>query len=110
MFHFLDSFEPNKVVNCFGYWQKAKQKMAPELLLFMLRRRVRELLMVKSGTLKANIQPWQAGKLKTQAAEWEEKKLLRIYKALFQYEKGLKSGLNPLTTEQALDTILTLYV
>lgn len=110
LFNFLDHFAPRTVKQCYGDWIKAKNKNAPELLLFMLRRRLRELLSIKCGELKGNIVPWQLGKLKAQAALWEERKLSLIYRALYQYEKGLKSGLNPLSTEQALDTIIALYL
>lgn len=110
LFSFLDNFRPHNLARCYQLWQKSKVQNAPELVFHMLKRRLRELIGIKNKSLKGNYQPWQLGKLKGQAGEWEQKKLLLIYKALYNYEKGLKSGTNPLSTEQAIEVIISLYL
>ncbi len=108
LFSFLDNFTPKNLNQCYQYWQKALLKNPAELALFMLKRRIRELLTLNSGSLSGRYQSWQVSKLKNQLKAWDFKKLKQVYKSLYNYEKGLKTGTNPLNAEQVMDTILAL--
>ena len=108
LFSFLDNFFPGNLKQCYQYWQKTLVKNPAELVLFMLKRRIRELLILSTGALSGRYQSWQVNKLKGQLRAWDLKKLKHVYRSLYNYEKGLKTGTNPLKAEQVLDTILAL--
>jgi len=108
LFTFLDSFKPGNFADCFRYWQKAQLTDAPELIFFLLKRRLRELLAVRQNELRGNYQPWYLAKLKSQSQAFETAKLLKIYHSLFNFEVGQKQGIQPLKVSQALETIIAL--
>lgn len=108
LFYFLDQFKPQNLDKCLSYFQKAKQKNAPELIFYLLKRRVKNLLALSNNSLKANYQSWQLAKLKTQLNHWSVSKLVQIYKAFYRIEKGIKSGNNPLDIEKSLEILLSL--
>ncbi len=110
LFTFLDNFRPGKLGQCYQYWQKALIKNPPELVLFMLKRRVRELITLATGTISSRYQSWQVAKLKQQLASWEPDKLRNLYNSFYNYEKGLKTGINPLKSEQVINTVIALYL
>ena len=110
LFSFLDSFKGDSLKTCFAYYEKAKTTNPTELLFFMLKKRVRELLLLSENNLTGNYQSWQIGKLKGQLASWDLKKLKTVYKALFKIEEGLKTGKSPLKVEDSLEIVLGVYL
>lgn len=110
LFSFLDNFMPGNFSQCYLYWQKALLKNSAELGLFMLKKRVRELLAVTANSLSGRYQTWQLNKLKNQSKFWRIQKLVTLYKSFYNYEKGLKTGTNPLSAEQVVETVLALYL
>ncbi len=110
LFYFLDSFQAGNFSKCYAHYQKAKDKTAPELVFFMLKKRIRELMNLMTGDLKGNYQPWQLSKLKAQAHTWDEARLKNIYKALYRIEKGIKTGASPMGFQQSIEVALGLYL
>lgn len=110
LFNFLDAFRPNNFVGCYSYWQKTSLTNPDELTLFMLKRRVRDLINLSTNNLGSAYAPWQLAKLKSQLRAWPQSKLDAIYRALFSYEKNLKLGNNPLKAAVVIETILSLYL
>lgn len=110
LFSYLDNLKPGNMKRCFEYFQKSLESSPVEILFFMTKRRVKELLQLTAGELKGNYQPWMLGKLKMQAKEWNGDKLLQFYSSLFNSEKLIKTGKTPYTTRQSLEVILSLYL
>ena len=110
LFNFLDEFRPKNLKRCYSYFQKSLLASPPELILFMLKARVRDLISLSTNNAPSRFQSWQLSKLKSQLASWPPPKLDSVYKALFNYDKGLKSGNNPSTAGEAIETILTVYL
>ncbi|MEK9179352.1 MAG: hypothetical protein AAB893_02690 [Patescibacteria group bacterium] len=110
VFAFMDSFFPGNPVKCFEYLGKTIKYSAAELAFHMLKRRIRELILVKQDKLSGNYMPWQLGKLKKQAGEWDVEKLVSVYESLFKIEKGIKTGNQPSSMEKLLGTVLGLYL
>ena len=110
LFSFLDSFVPKNQPQCFSLWQKTVAQNSAELSLFMLRRRVRELLLTSTDSLSGRYQSWQLAKLKTQLQKWPLSRLKHLYQSFYNYEKGLKTGNNPLKASQFVETVLALYL
>lgn len=110
VFAFMDGFFPGNCVKCFEYLGKTIKHSAAELAFHMLKRRIRELILLKQDKLSGNYMPWQLGKLKKQAGEWEEDKLVSVYESLFKIEKGIKTGTQPSSMEKLMGTALSLYL
>ena len=110
LFYFLDALKPGNFQQCYSHWEKAKNINAPELIFFMLKKRVRELILFSSGSLKGNYQNWQLSKLKSQLAGWQNKKLQSLYRSLYNLEKGIKTGNNPLSFENNIEVLLSIYL
>jgi DNA polymerase III delta subunit len=110
LFYFLDNCWPNNWTKCSGYYQKSLSDNAPELVFHMLKRRIRELILLLNNDLRGNYQPWQLAKLKSQAKYWTSNKLLEIYKTLYRIEKNVKTGQTPLDFDKSLQILLSLTV
>lgn len=110
LFSFLDNFIPRNRNRCYELWQTTLLQNPAELVLFLLRRRVRELLLISTNSLSGRYQSWQLAKLKKQLQSWSVAKLKHLYQAFYKYERGLKTGANPLTAKQFVETVLALYL
>ncbi len=110
LFYFLDNFYIGNFNKCLEYLNKALLKTAPELVFYMFKRRVRELLLLKQNRLVGNYQPWQLSKLKGQLKTWSEKKLISVYKTLYKIERGIKTGGTPLTVFESMQIVLGLFL
>lgn len=110
LFYFLDAFFPGNGQKCFEQYKRTVKKTAAELAFHMLKRRVRELLLLMQNKLTGNYMPWQLGKLKSQSAKWKEDELVSVYESLFRIEKGIKTGTQVLGMEKLLDTAIALYL
>lgn len=108
-FTFLDNFTPHSL----QLELKTLSQMTniDEMQIFYaLIKRIRLLLMIKSGgdfeeLLKMN--PWQLNKLKAQSAKFKVEELEYIYSQLFVLEKDLKSGGLMLPLKKHLDILIT---
>lgn len=82
-----------------------------EMFVFvMLARHLRTLLSIKLKAVDlSKLPPWQAGKLKSQAAKWPEKALLSFYDGLYRIDASLKTGRNPQGVKNSLD-VLACYI
>lgn len=110
LFSFLDNFIPKNLNRCYELWHKTLLQNPAELVLYLLRRRVRELLLVSTNSLSGRYQSWQLAKFKKQLQSWSISRLKHLYQSFYRYEKGLKTGTNPFTAKQFLETVLALYL
>lgn len=110
LFSFLDSFMPGNLKRNYVLWQKTQTQNPAELVFFFLKRRVRELILLSNNSLSGRYQSWQLTKLKKQLQSWKPQRLKHLYLTFYKYERGVKTGTNPLLSEQFLETVLTLYL
>lgn len=76
----------------------------------MLTRHIRTLLLIKIGEVPPRMQSWQLGKLKAQAARWDEQKLLDFYEKMLSIEVQLKTGKLVSTVGEAVSLLACLYL
>lgn len=110
-FQFLDYINPGNALNAHKTLQKLSSSYTSEQLFYSLVKRVRQLLMLKTGDYHgfeelAKMGDWQIGKLKKQAALWEREDLVRVYRKLFELEKGMKTSALPAPLLSHLDILL----
>lgn len=78
----------------------------PELVFFMLTKRVRQLIQLKDGVTPDGLQSWQAGRLTQQAKVFTMERLLAMYKKLVTMEFSIKNGSSPFTLRQLTEQFL----
>ncbi|OGK17661.1 hypothetical protein A3D80_04405 [Candidatus Roizmanbacteria bacterium RIFCSPHIGHO2_02_FULL_40_13b] len=107
IFTFLDGIYPgNKKESLFGLNQLT-QVVDSNIIVFMLIKRIRELILVEGGKSPDKLASWQVGKLKSQAGKWGTgEKLIKFYDALYRIDVAQKTGSTAYTLKKALDILL----
>lgn len=112
IFLFLDNLKPNNSKSLLNLFHQALSSgIKEELILFMLQRQIR-LLLALSDQGEATIDelmrlaPWQMSKLERQSRFFDQVRLKKIYKKLFEIEVGQKTGGLSLSLSQSIDFLL----
>lgn len=106
IFKFLDSIYPTNKSAALEILAQISGSVEENIILYMLAKRVRELIIVKSGTDLGKLADWQIAKLHLQADKWEETKLLSFYDAVFRIEVLAKTGRSYYSIGKALNILL----
>lgn len=106
LFQFLDSMGAGNVRNSLLLFQKTLETHAPELILTMIGRRMRQVIMLKDHVMPEGLQNWQALRLTSQAKSFTMDKLLSMYQRLLDIEYSIKSGSSSFTLIQHLELFL----
>lgn len=111
IFRFLDSVYPSNLHSAFNLLSNIAQTIDENIILYMLQQRFRDLIIIKGGLVpQKKLAQWQIKKLKSQAAKWEEQKLIDFYDALYRIELGQKTGQSFYTIKKSLDILLCYYL
>ncbi len=111
LFGFLDNIKPGNISSVKQFHELLNQT-AEELIFFMIVRQFRLLLAVSDLEAKNPIDelkrlaPWQTGKLKNQARLFGPKKLITIYRRLYEIDSAYKQGRLPAALTQTIDFLL----
>lgn len=102
LFQFLDNLGLGSAKNSLFLFQKTLETHAPELILTMIVRRLRQVIMLKDHVMPEGLQDWQASRLTSQAKSFTMEKLLSMYQRLLDIEYAIKSGNSAFTLTQHL--------
>jgi DNA polymerase III delta subunit len=104
LFQFLDRLAPREY-HAFSHLYEEVKTTVPDLLAFtMLARHLALLIQAKSAT-SLKIPPWQIGKIKAQAAKFDETTLLALHTALVVIDEKVKTGQTKLSYYDHLDIL-----
>lgn len=106
LFQFLDSLGSGNVKNSLLLFQKTLETHAPELILTMIVRRMRQYIMLKDNVTPEGLQDWQVSRLTSQAKSFTMEKLLSMYQRLLDIEYSIKTGSSPFTLTQHLEQFI----
>jgi len=106
VFKFLDSLKPNNSQTSLKLLHQSYQKDAPELIFYLLARRLSQLIQAKDSTDVLKGAPWQIGKLKAQAKNFTLNQLLNLHQKLLQLDWQIKTGQTDLSLPCQLDLLL----
>ena len=110
IFTLLDSIFPGNLKKALFELSSVVSSVEENILLFMLERRIRELITLKLGIEMPKKQAWQTARLKSQGAKWPEKSLMNFYDGLYRIEANIKSGQTPLPIKKLLDILFIYYL
>lgn len=108
-FQFLDSISPVNKSQTYSHYQSLLATSAPELILFSMIKRIRQLVIIQSGVKSEELQkmsPWQLQKLQQQLKSWNKENLKMFFKQLQQAEIKLKTGNLPTSLSKYLDILI----
>ncbi len=109
-YQFLDSVSPSSI-NTLKLLHEVLRTFESEQVLYGLTRRIRQLLMVKTGEYQdfsdlKRMQSWQIGKLKKQSSFWSENQLKRVFLELAELDEKLKTSSLSMPLSAHLDILL----
>jgi hypothetical protein len=110
MFILLDNFFPGNKRNFFQLFHQLINEKKEGLFFYLLAKRIRQLLIIKSGVKPESIQSWQLKKLKYQAEKWSMDSLIRLYQSFFNIEQDIKTSQTPYSLTQLLDILICYFL
>ncbi len=111
LFTFLDSIIPGRKKSLLESHHRIDETIEPNMLLFMLQKRIKQLIFVSMGNESAlKLASWQLSRLKTQSTYWDSQKLLLFYDKLFAIEKNNKTSYGHYSISQSLDILFCYYL
>lgn len=82
----------------------------PFLIFSLLQKRIRILLLIKTGQSTGNIAPFMKAKAARQARMWSIEKLAAFYTGLARIDHGVKSSSAPLSLAKSLEVLAAYYL
>lgn len=107
----LDGLRPGNKVKSIQTLNEIVTSVDEHLILFMIQRRVKELIMMYRGfTGGKKLADWQQAKLKSQLSTWDKDKLIMFYSKLYSIERSEKTGTTSYGIRQALEILFSFYL
>ena len=111
LFKFLDSIKPKNSQEILSLLQRCIRLEEPEIIFYMLTRRLRMLLLFRDGVTEGmdeidHLVPWQKGKLMVQAKLFFLDHLLDLYRQLLEIDYQQKTGHNNFNLKKSLELFL----
>lgn len=108
---FLDGLSPNNTGKSIEILGKLLNSYDPEQILYAMVKRVRQLILLKTGAYKNSSEfnkmaPWQAEKLKKQADSWTADQLKNFFIKLAETDELIKTGGLTVPLAKHLDFVL----
>lgn len=102
IFKLLDSLYPTNKSTFLSLLLSTTIDIDEHFIFTMVVRYVRNLIVIKMGSIPLKMQSWQAQKLKLQASFWKSQNLFNFYEALFKIEIGTKTSTTPYSIKNSL--------
>lgn len=96
IFKFLESFYPGNEKNSITLLHQVLKEEAPEFVLALLARHLRDLVKIKNEEGSLGYPDWRVGKLKFQAGKFNKKSLKKIIGSLSEADVKSKTSKTPL--------------
>jgi hypothetical protein len=110
IFHLLDACYPGNRQGFLTLLQTVAQSSDDMLIFTLLSRHMRALLLSKYGEFGPRVQPWQRGKIQSQAKYWQDEKLAGFYEGMTRIDVSLKTSGTPYTLKESLDILACYYL
>ena len=88
-------------------YKELSADVSPEIIFYMLAKRVRQLMQLLDHEAPAGLASWQQTRLTTQAKSFTMEQLIGFEKQLLDSEVSVKSGESAYTTNQHIQYLLT---
>lgn len=105
LFSFMEAIVPGNAQTALSLMHEVVEGTEDIIVFTMLARQISHLIIMKSAT-SPKFAPWQMGKLRTQAAKWEDKQLEQFLSELLKIDLAIKTGATKLSYKDHLDILL----
>lgn len=105
IFTFLDTLIPGNAKNSLNLFHELILSTNDLLIHTMISRHISNLIIASSATT-AKLPPWQLGKLKSQAKQWNQDQLISFHDELLKIDYLVKTGQSKLDFASHLDILL----
>jgi DNA polymerase III delta subunit len=105
LFTLLESLEPGNAKTILPLLKSVTDSTEDIIAFTMIARQISYLIMIKSGS-SPKFAPWQLGKLKLQAAKWDDKLLEKCLAELLKIDLSIKTGTSKLSYRDHLDIMI----
>lgn len=106
IFKLQDALVPNNKNEVINLLHQVVSVSDESFIFIMTVRRIRNLLITRSGGEPPVKFSWQAGKIKYQAKKWSLKELILFYGGLERIEKRYKTGQSPYSLTELLEILI----
>lgn len=107
LFTFLDALYPSNAKNALSLLHDlVSSGQEPIIIHTMISRHISNLIIAFSATTP-KLPPWQLGKLKSQAGNWSEAKLIHFHEELLRIDYQIKTGQTKLDYISQLDLLIS---
>ena len=103
IFKLLDCCTPTRRVAFLDTLKTLTFDQDMSFIFLMVVRHIRKLILARENVFEGTVQPWQKGKLTSQALLWPTERLFALYDTLFRIDISMKSSATPYTLRQSLD-------
>ena len=110
IFKLLDACYPGNLKKFVLMLNNVKANADEIFIFIMMTRFVRNLLTVKINPASSKLPPWQAAKLKHQAALWNLDKLISYYYSFHNIDLSIKTSNSPYSPCESLDILSSYYL
>lgn len=107
----LDAIQPGRKIDVISSINSLSAIVDEHLMLYMIQKRIKELILIhKNFTGGKKMADWQMSKLKHQARNWQQDKLVALYTKLSAVEKAERVDSTPYSIIQALEILFCFYL
>ena len=110
VFQMMDACYPHNLKKFLELLHEVMDGQNDIFLYIMLTRHIRNVLFVSLDSPPPALQSWQVGKLKKQAAEWDQTKLLDFYDRLIGLDFLLKTGKNAYSLGRSIEVLAVYFL
>lgn len=106
IFKLMDSLAPGNTEEMLEYLKECLEQESAEMVFYMLARQVRLMLQASQAAKEFQGPGWLKKKMGSQAESFGEEGLLALHQKLYEIDKGVKTGSNPLELDTQLEMLL----
>lgn len=76
----------------------------------LLWRHVRKMILARNNIFDNKTQPWQRGRITSQAHAWKEPALINFYSGLIRIDHGMKTGTSTFDVKESIEILASYYL
>lgn len=110
IFQLLDNCYPGNLKSFLRSIDEVNKTQDIGFIYALICKHVRKLILAQADALDNKTPPWQRGKLKTQASQWDEKSLIKFYEGLARIDISMKTSSTSYDLRASLELLVCYYL
>lgn len=110
IFQLLDATYPGNLKTFLSTLQTVSESQDIIFIYTLLWRHVRKMILAQKDIFDNKTQPWQRGRIQSQANRWKEQSLLNFYEGLVRIDQGMKTGSSTFDVHESIQILACYYL